>query len=276
MSGRTIDKLAVARNFSSAAARYEDAATAQNTIARRLVEKLPPSITPRFVVDLGCGTGMLSSLLLARWPDAELVGIDLAQGMIEACRRRCTDSRRAHFVVGDAEAAEHLQREADMVVSSCAVQWFADPAATLQRWIDAMASGGVLACALLLGGSFIELETAYRRAVGSSFPGLTLWNADATAGFAANAGLDVICCDQETVVTQHRSARAALRSFRQIGATMHGQPGYARLGFVAMQRLLAAYERDATVTCRVEYLVGRKVDGRSDHDGSRPNCTSRR
>ncbi|HSR85569.1 MAG TPA: methyltransferase domain-containing protein, partial [Streptosporangiaceae bacterium] len=43
--------------------------------------------SPRSVVDLGCGPGQLTASLAARWPDADVVGIDSSANMIAAAER---------------------------------------------------------------------------------------------------------------------------------------------------------------------------------------------
>jgi len=47
----------------------------------------PPGSAPR-ILDLGAGTGLLAALLLARWPRARLVLLDLSEEMLDRARRR--------------------------------------------------------------------------------------------------------------------------------------------------------------------------------------------
>src|SRR4051812_27846731 len=54
---------------------------------------------PARVVDLGCGPGNLTALLAARWPDADVVGVDSSPEMVERARAGGVDGVR--FTLGD-------------------------------------------------------------------------------------------------------------------------------------------------------------------------------
>ena len=58
---------AIAQSFGARAASYEEHADLQRTVAKRLARLLPPLAAPR-VLELGCGTGLFSRHLLARYP----------------------------------------------------------------------------------------------------------------------------------------------------------------------------------------------------------------
>jgi SAM-dependent methyltransferase len=61
---------------------------------------------PRRVLDLGTGTGVVALALAERYPEAEVVGIDLSPGMIEEARRKLPRSSPA----GSASRSATLRR----------------------------------------------------------------------------------------------------------------------------------------------------------------------
>lgn len=59
---------------------------------QRLIADLPPTNRPR-CLDLACGNGDLSYLLLRRYPDAEIVALDLTAGMLALAQIRLPPDR---------------------------------------------------------------------------------------------------------------------------------------------------------------------------------------
>jgi ubiquinone/menaquinone biosynthesis C-methylase UbiE len=61
---------------------------------------------PRRILDLGTGTGVAAFGLAARYPDAEIVGVDLSPGMIAQAQAKLEPelASRLRFQVGDASA----------------------------------------------------------------------------------------------------------------------------------------------------------------------------
>ncbi len=81
---------------------------------------------PRRALDLGTGTGVVALALAERYPEAEIVGIDLSPGMIEEARRKFAPGLegRVRFEVGDASALSCPDEAFDLVVLSNMIPFY--------------------------------------------------------------------------------------------------------------------------------------------------------
>ncbi len=97
---------------------------------------------PTSVVDLGCGPGNLTALLVERWPSAQVLGLDSSPEMIE--KARATTSA-VEFVVGDLRDWAGGDARADVVVSNATLQWVPDHLDLLPGLVSRVTPGGWLA-----------------------------------------------------------------------------------------------------------------------------------
>jgi trans-aconitate 2-methyltransferase len=101
-------------------------------------------LTPRRVVDLGCGTGELTALLARQFSQAQVTGLDRSEQML----RR---AREAHpeLTFAQADAATWMpQVRPDVLFSNAALHWVADHQTLLPRLLDCVFEGGALAVQL--------------------------------------------------------------------------------------------------------------------------------
>jgi malonyl-CoA O-methyltransferase len=79
------------------------------------LERLAP---PKRVLDLGTGTGKAARLVAERFPEAEIVGIDLAPAMVAEARKLLPPglAGRVRFEVGDAAHLPFADASFDLVV----------------------------------------------------------------------------------------------------------------------------------------------------------------
>lgn len=82
--------------------------------------------SPR-VLDLGCGTGILSSFILARFPKARVTLADVSEKMLELARKRFAGMDNIEYVVGD-YATYEFAGGFDMVVSALSIHHLPDDA----------------------------------------------------------------------------------------------------------------------------------------------------
>jgi trans-aconitate 2-methyltransferase len=117
--------------------RFEDERTRP---ARELLARVPLAEARR-VVDLGCGPGNSTELLVQRFPQAEVVGIDNSPAMLESARERLPKLR---FELGDIATWQPAQAP-DLIYANAALQWVPDHDKLFPRLFSLLAPGGVLA-----------------------------------------------------------------------------------------------------------------------------------
>lgn len=108
------------------------------------------------ILDLGCGPGGLAVELVARLPEARIVGLDLSPSMIERAKRHEAAGGRLRFVVGDAVDLPFEAETFDVVVSTLSLHHWAEPAASLAEIRRVLRPGGF---ALLYDFRLITLES---------------------------------------------------------------------------------------------------------------------
>jgi SAM-dependent methyltransferase len=97
-------------------------------IERLLTEEVA-ALSPRLVLDVGCGTGA-TTLAVARrlGAQAECVGVDISEPMIAAARGRAArDGSPATFIRADAQTYPFESSSYDAIMSRFGVMFFDDP-----------------------------------------------------------------------------------------------------------------------------------------------------
>ena len=108
---------------------------------RDLVAQLPDSAVGT-AVDLGCGPGNSTEVLHARFPGADVSGLDSSADMVAAAQQRLPGLR---FAVADITQWSTGSGRVDVVLANAALQWVPDHAALLPALLHRLAPGGRLA-----------------------------------------------------------------------------------------------------------------------------------
>ncbi len=122
-------KSRIAQSFSRAAKGYDQEASLQKQVANQLLEFLPKQLSSNpsdtVILDLGTGTGYAIPYLTQLYPDAHLLGVDVAEGMLKV-----NASQNGHllidYICADAESLPFVDASVDLIVSSLAIQWCRD------------------------------------------------------------------------------------------------------------------------------------------------------
>jgi ubiquinone/menaquinone biosynthesis C-methylase UbiE len=94
---------------------------------------------PVSVLDVGCGTGKLLRRANIYWPEAQLIGVDPANGMIEMAKRLTPD---ATFFTGMAEVLPLEDASVDLALSTSSFHHWQDQAAGIREIARVLRPGG--------------------------------------------------------------------------------------------------------------------------------------
>lgn len=95
------------------------------SVESALAEVVSP---PPRALDLGTGTGAAAVAIARRWPESEVVGVDIARQMVEEARRKLPAelSSRVSFDVADAAHLPFADASFDLVVLANMIPFFAE------------------------------------------------------------------------------------------------------------------------------------------------------
>jgi len=135
-------------HFDVAAERYDLATIAMSlgrdqAWKRALVAALPAQAAPR-CLDLACGTGDICFRLAGRYPDAEILGVDLTEAMLALARRR-NRHPQVDFLCCDMNQVPLADGSVDIVTGSYALRNAPDLGAALGEIHRLLRPGGVAA-----------------------------------------------------------------------------------------------------------------------------------
>lgn len=232
----SLNKFKVRQHFDRHAASYEQYACVQKQLANRLIQSLrkkkPSSNSPLTILEIGCGTGYLTKLLLKQYPSAQLTVIDISKRMLEQARTNLSNhSHRVSYIHADAEELAISDARTDttpcggryeLIISNATFQWFNDPRSTLKAFLRWLTPTGCLAFTTFGPRTFEELHQAYAMAEvelgiepaqrGQIFLGLQEWSS------MLNHVQHEFFLHEELYTEYFPEVRSFLHSIQRIGA----------------------------------------------------------
>ncbi|MGE7765161.1 malonyl-ACP O-methyltransferase BioC [Peribacillus sp. NPDC096540] len=158
-----IDKQLLSKRFSEHAKTYAAYANVQKNMAKQLVDLLPQKNSNQKIniLEIGCGTGYLTRLLVKTFPNASITAVDLAPGMVEVAKG-ITMEDRVTFLCADIEEMT-LNENYDLIISNATFQWLNNLPATLEKLFTRLTTKGSLIFSTFGIKTFQELHMCYER-----------------------------------------------------------------------------------------------------------------
>jgi len=155
-----IDQRRMRAAFARAATSFDAGDFLQRVVRERLLERPELlDLEPGRVLDLGSGTGGALPALARRFPNTDLLAMDLVPEMLATCARRRGDSRGA--ICASAERLPLLDGSLDLVFSNLVIHWCLSYAQVFREVRRVLRHPGCFTFTTLGPGSFIELREAW-------------------------------------------------------------------------------------------------------------------
>jgi malonyl-CoA O-methyltransferase len=162
--GRWLDRESARRNANRASETYDASAVLQGRLRQQMIERLAwIAFAPQVVVDLGCGTGHAAAALSRRWPQARIIAVDFAPGMLRETARR-DEASRIERLCADAESLPLPDASVDLLFCNLMLPWCDDPDAVFAEIARVLRPRGLLTFSTFGPDTLIELREAWRAA----------------------------------------------------------------------------------------------------------------
>jgi trans-aconitate methyltransferase len=189
-------------SFSKAAQTYDKHAEFQYFAAQKLVNAIHE--TPNHILDIGCGTGILTELLRQKFPNARFTLLDISPAMLKASQVKL-GMNNIDYICGSADDIALIgkiinKNKIDMLVSNLCFQWLGNPChliKTYQSYIPTHVS-------VLLDTSFYQWYESVKKICPNFKPPISLLPRDSVNNIHAYH-------------TQYKTALDFLRSQKQLG-----------------------------------------------------------
>jgi len=264
-SAYALDKRWIRRSFDRASTTYDTAAVLQGEVREHLLSRLDSTnCSPRVVIDAGTGTGHASRELKRRFPNATVIAVDFAFGMLRAAARQQSWRRRFLRLCADVERLPLADHSVDLILSNFMLPW-SDPDVVFKELRRVLAPQGTLSFTTLGPDTLRELRAAWlgaRPPYADAHTRVSLFIDMHDLGDSlVRAGFASPVLDVERYTLAYSDVRRLAADLKAVGArnATAGRPRglTGPRKFAAMQAAYETYRTDGRLPATYEVVFGR-------------------
>ena len=203
----------VRKAFTDAADQYDILTSLHKEIGRELVKKNIRR-EANFVLDVGTGTGYIANKAKFFFPNATIVGLDIAEGMIE---KAAQTHEGIKWIQADGESLPFNDQTFDIIFSNLAYQWIPDLPKAFAQARRVLADGGSFN-GTLFGAKTCEELFSSLAAVNPSLSIRRLVTVDDVRKTLNAVGFRDVRVDYELIKVEFKDIWELLGWFKSIGA----------------------------------------------------------
>jgi malonyl-CoA O-methyltransferase len=263
-----LDKKQLRTAFERAAGSYDQAAVLQREISNRMLSRLEYiKYVPEVILDAGSGTGYGSQQLAKRYPDSQLIAMDIAWAMLSHARpntawwQRLLPSLQQHacYVCADIEQIPIKNESVGMIWSNLALQWCNDLEHTFAEMHRILRTDGLVMFSTFGPDTLKELRQSFAQVDAFSHVNRFIDMHD-IGDLLVHNGFSTPVMDMEYITLTYPDAPSVMRDLKAIGAhnvTQGRQQGL--MGKNKWRKVIAEYEklrRDGKLPATYEVVYG--------------------
>jgi len=185
-------------------------------------------LAPQRALDLGCGHGQGLAGLRARFPDAQIAGLDISGAMLDVASQRDPQRRPGwigrmlgkrpvfDLVQGDLATLPFAAASFDLLWSNLALHWHPEPHRVFPEWHRVTRDEGLVLFSLFGPDTLVELRDAFTE-VDNAPHTLRFVDMHDIGDMLVHGGWSTPVMDMETLTVTYESPETLLREVQAFG-----------------------------------------------------------
>jgi len=208
-------KSRILKSFDTRASTYDKYSLIQKEISLRMIEKLKViKISPKNILDLGCGTGHLSLSLKKLYPNACITCLDFSSEMLRQCKLKDPDFET---ICADIENLPFKEPQYDLIVSSLTLHWCKEIEKIFYDIYEILNENGLFMFTTVGPDTLSELKETYKLIDDKDHINL-FHDMHIYGDILLTTGFDDPVIDVEKITIEYPSVHNVFNSIKKIGA----------------------------------------------------------